>query len=96
MDFSQIPELRQEPILWRLLTTHQINDVSKALECLDELKSCKVPEIESSQLETGATLKKLLVMSLQVALKILTLKLSTNIEHEIKAEEIEFLKILMV
>ena len=57
--------------------------------------------IESAQLEKGAGLKKLCVLALQAALTIMTLKLSLNNSHKIKAtmifseDQIQFFKIYM-
>ena len=76
----------ESPILWRLLTTHQVNDVSTAIlmvtwyktrwliEELFRLLKRQGIDVESSQLESGKGLKKLTVMALQAALKILQLR----------------------
>ena len=76
----------EKPILWRLLTTHQINDVSEAIlmvswyktrwliEELFRLLKQQGIDVESSQLESGKGLKKLTVMAMQAALKILQLR----------------------
>jgi hypothetical protein len=76
----------EKPILWRLLTTHQVNDSSTAImmvtwyktrwliEELFRLLKQQGIDIESSQLESGKGLKKLTVMAMQAALKILQLR----------------------
>jgi hypothetical protein len=109
---ENVPE-NEEPVLWRLLTTHEINDPSDALKyiewyCLrwliEELfRIIKTRGfcIESSQLERGASLKKLCVIALQAALTIMTLKLSLNTDHKIKStlifseEQVMFFEIYM-
>jgi len=90
----------EDPIIWRLLTTHTINDVKDALQCIEwysqrwlieelfrVLKS-KGLQIESSQLATGSGLKKQLIMALQVALTTMALKMAYDKNHEIKASVI--------
>lgn len=76
----------EKPILWRLLTTHQVNDLSTVMllimwyktrwliEELFRLLKQQGIDIESSQLETGKGLKKLVIIALQAALKILQLR----------------------
>lgn len=103
----------EAPVLWRLLTTHQISKVEDAMKCLEwysnrwfieelfRILKSKGFELESSQLETGAALKKQVVMALQVALTVMSLKLSLNKKEETKAklvfsqQQIEFIELLL-
>lgn len=76
----------EKPILWRLLTTHQVNDLSTAIQMVMWYKTRWLIEelfrllkqqgidIESSQLENGKGLKKLTIMAMQAALRILQLR----------------------
>jgi hypothetical protein len=102
----------EKPVLWRLLTTHAILNKEDALQCVEwysqrwmieelfRVIKSKGMQIESSKLETGAALKKQLVMALQVALTTMTLKMAYDKNHLAKAtivfdqDEIKFIQLL--
>lgn len=79
-----VPE-GEEPIHWRLLTTHPVDNVEQALqivqwyawrwniEQLFRILKTEGLQIQRSQLESGIALKKLCVMALQTALQIMQL-----------------------
>lgn len=113
---SELPESvpdGEKPILWRLLTTHKINEKAQAIQCVEWYKTrwhieelfrvlkSQGLQLESSQLESGAGLKKLTVMALQVALTTMTLKLAMHKAEPIDAgvvfseEQTDFIKLLL-
>jgi len=77
----------EEPIHWRLLTTHEVNSYEQArqiiqwyrwrwqIELLFATLKQRGLEIESSQLESVAAIQKLCIMALSVAITILQLTL---------------------
>jgi len=103
----------EDPIEWRLYTTHQIETIEQAMQCvawyqarwyIEELfrilKSDGL-DIESSQLETGLALKRLMLFCLQAALQIMIIKIAYDQKREdcsaqisFTDKQIQFLKIL--
>lgn len=88
-----VPE-KEEPIEWRLLTTHEVNTVGQAMKCvgwyrcrwfIEELfrvVKSKGLDMEAAQLESGSSLKKLLLMALPAALRIMAVKLGYDSKDE--------------
>jgi Transposase DNA-binding len=87
-------------ILWRLLTTHRVESYEQALavvnkyrlrwyiEQLFRLIKKKGFQIESSELETGWAIRKLTVMVLNAALRIIQLLLAYRSEESQPIEEV--------
>ena len=102
----------ESPILWYLLTTHHLDSFEDAKRCVEWYKKRWLIEelfrvlktkgfrIESSQLGSGESLKKLLALTLETAIQIMMLKLSLHQEGKkslsmvFEKEERFFLKIL--
>lgn len=103
----------EDPISWTLVTTHKVKNAADALryikwysqrwliEELFHLLKTKGLCFEEAQLESGAGLKKLIVLALQVGLRIMTLRLSLDSSHKVKAniifseQELKFMNIYM-
>jgi hypothetical protein len=94
---DSVPE-GDAPLHWVLYTTHPVEDVEMALEVVRwyggrwiieeffSLMKTKGLDLEDSQLESGLALKKLCVISAQVALHILQLIKDRNNDYGQKAE----------
>ena len=90
---STVPD-GEEPVEWRLLTSHVVDTVEQATECMEWYKCrwfieelfrvCKSEgfRIESVQLESGAAVKKLTVLTLYAALRCVTLKRAYDEQDE--------------
>lgn len=90
------------PIEWRLYTTHQIDSVEQAMQCVQwyrarwyieelfRLLKTEGLDIEASQLESGLALKKLMLFSLQAALQIMILKIAYDQKREDCSAQIIF------
>ncbi len=84
----------ETPVEWRLLTTHPIENIADAMQCVEwyklrwyieeifRLLKSEGMNIEHAQLESGATLKKLTLMGLIGAWHIMTLKLAHDRKEE--------------
>lgn len=102
----------EKPIHWRLFTTHSVNEIDQAIEIVkwykwrwwieDFFRILKTQglEVERSQFATGIALKKLVVLCLEAALRILTLRQQRQNQSPDSAaicfeeEELAFLNIL--
>ncbi len=80
----------ERPIVWRLLTTHRITTFAEAMQAINWYRwrwmieqlfrtlKRQGMDVESSQLETGAALKKMVSIALNAALRILQLTLDRD------------------
>ena len=90
-DASTVPG-GEEPVEWRLLTSHVVETVDDAVQCVEWYKCrwfieelfrvCKSFRIESVQLESGAAIKKLIVLTLWAALRCVMLKRAYDEQDE--------------
>ena len=92
-DPSTVPA-GEEAIEWRLLTSHVVDTAEQAVECVEWYKCrwfieelfrvCKSEgfRIESVQLESGAAIKKLIVLTMHAALRCVTLKRAYDEQDE--------------
>lgn len=92
-DASTVPD-GEEPVEWRLLTSHTVESVDEAVECVEWYKCrwyieelfrvCKSEgfRIESVQLESGAAVKKLIVLTMWAALRCIMLKRAYDEQDE--------------
>lgn len=102
----------ESPVCWRLFTTHSVESLEQAMQIVEWYKwrwwiedffrvlKTQGLEIERSQLSTGASLKKLVVLCLEQALKILMMrqerqgKAAYHADICFEQEEIAFLEVL--
>lgn len=91
---DSVPE-GESPVEWRLLTSHEVRDVTQALACIEWYKmrwsveslfrvvKSKGFNLEESQVETGESMIKLIGMSFMAALNCMMLKtaLEKQVEH---------------
>lgn len=112
VDLNEVNPPAGEPAIhWRLFTTHTISSEAEALQIVEwyrqrwwieelfRLIKTQGFRIEESQFSSGAALKKLITLTFQQALRVLTLKqarTSTHIDANICFDEQEkhFLKVL--
>ena len=105
-------EPTKKPIHWRLLTTHQIDDFQQALQVVDYYSARWYIEqlfrilkkqgfgIESTQLESGWAIRKLVIMQMVALLKILQMNIAyatdegQPIEEVFDPDQIEVLKLI--
>ena len=92
-DGSTVPD-GEAPVEWRLLTSHVVDTVEHAVECVEWYKCrwfieelfrvCKSEgfRIESVQLESGAAVKNLIVLTLWAALRCIALKRAYDEQDE--------------
>lgn len=92
-DSSSVPD-GEAPVEWRILTSHVADSVEQAMECVEWYKCrwfieelfrvCKSEgfRIESVQLESGAAVKKLIVLTLWAALRCVALKRAYDEQDE--------------
>lgn len=100
----EVKEIKEEgvsnPIHWRLLTTHTIDSYDQAItavskyrlrwyiEQLFRLLKTKGFAIESSELETGWAIRKLTIMALNAALRVMQLLLAYSNEQSQPIEQV--------
>jgi hypothetical protein len=92
----------EEPIEWRLLTSHEVDSIEQAMQCVQWYRSrwyieelfrllkTQGLDIEASQLEQGKSLKKLMLFSLQAALQLMIIKISYDNKDEKSKAKIIF------
>lgn len=104
-----VPE-GEEPLLWRLWTSEPIEDFAKAVELLEcystrwyieeafRLLKTEGFDIESTELESGTGIRKLLIIAMEASIKIMQLKSARDgnsnemIIDYFTPEEIEFME----
>ncbi len=89
-----------KPILWRILTTHKVEDIETAkliiiwyslrwlIEQVFRLLKRKGFRIEDSEIETGWAIRKLTIMILQTVLKVIQMQLAYDQEEGQPIDEV--------
>lgn len=90
----------QRPVLWRLLTTHTVETLEQAQQCIAWYKQrwlieelfrvlkTKGFQIESAQLGSGASIKKLIAFTLEAALQVMRMKLALGKQDSSQAKSV--------
>ena len=98
----------EEPIEWRLLTSHEVTNLTQAVQCIEWYKCRWLIEelfrvtkskgftIENVQLEDGESTKKLIALTFLAALKCLALKRSYDTKREDVSASIIFTDVQVV
>jgi hypothetical protein len=112
VEVREVDANEKGPILWRILTSHTIGSYEQARAIVDKYRSRwhieqlfrllkkKGFNIESSEIENGWAIRKLTVMALNAALRVMQLLLARDninsqpIEQVFSKEEIECLQML--
>ena len=100
VEVREVKGPKKGAVLWRILTTHAVGSYQQAvnivnkyrqrwhIEQLFRLMKKKGFKIESSELETGWAIRKLTVMILNSALRVMQLRLAYNNEESQAVEEV--------
>ncbi|MCW3111014.1 MAG: Transposase for transposon Tn5, partial [Segetibacter sp.] len=100
VEVREVNAPKGEAVLWRILTTHEVNSYEDAIsivnkyrqrwyiEQLFRLLKKKGFKVESSELETGWAIRKLTVMSLNSSLKVMQMLLAYNNEESQPIEQV--------
>lgn len=114
VEVREVDTTMKGAILWRILTTHAIDSYEQAKAIVDKYKSRWYIEqlfrllkkkgfnIESSEIENGWAIRKLTIMALNAALRVMQLLLARDnvnsqpIEQVFSNEEIECLQMLNI
>lgn len=97
---EQTVPIGEEPVDWKLLTTHEVTDFIEAVQLIFwytlrwliedffRLLKKKGFDLESSEIETGYGLRKLGLFTMQAAIKVMQLRQAREKEVEIPIEDV--------
>ena len=100
IEVREINKSVANPIRWRLLTTHVVDSYKRAIEIINNyrkrwyieqlfrLLKKKGFDIQSSELESGWAIRKLMIMILNAALRVMQLLLAHDNQHSQAIEEV--------